>query len=86
MSQLTLRQIPRRVEQKLRFNARRSGLSLNKTAVSLLTRALGMEETQHGERKRDLSRFSGAMSNAQLKEFKSNTRSFETVDKELWKK
>ena len=86
MSQLTLRQIPARVERQLRVQARRSGRSLNKTAVSLISKALGLEETVRAERKRDLSRFSGTMSKEQLEEFDENTRCFETVDREIWKK
>jgi predicted nucleic acid-binding protein len=37
MSQFTLRQIPARVERQLRLQARKSGKSLNKTAVALET-------------------------------------------------
>ena len=57
MKQLTLRKIPARVEKQLRVHARRNGLSLNKTAVSLLSRALGVEEPGRSKHKRDLSSF-----------------------------
>ncbi|MBN2188454.1 MAG: hypothetical protein JW699_03290 [Chitinispirillaceae bacterium] len=85
MKQLTLRKIPARVEKQLRVHARKNRLSLNKTAVSLLSRALGAEEPARPEHKRDLSSFLGTMNPADLKEFESNTADFAKVDREMWK-
>ena len=85
MKQLTLRKIPARVEKQLRVHARKNGLSLNKTAVSLLSLALGVEEPCRSEHKRDLSSFLGTLNVKDLKEFETNTSDFAKVDREMWK-
>jgi hypothetical protein len=84
MSQITLRQIPAHLERQLRLQARKNGRSLNKTAVSLISKGLGLEEPVKVVRKRDLSRFSGTMSIAEVKEFEANTRDFSNIDREIW--
>ena len=84
MSQLTLRKIPAPVDKRLRLHARQAGQSLNKAAVQLLSRALGLEQPEHSRRKRDLSRFAGVMSEEQVREFEKNTQAFESIDREMW--
>jgi len=86
MNQMTLRHIPAPVEERLRLHARQAGQSLNKSAVQLLARALGLEPPSRARRKRDLSRFAGTMTEAQAREFEENTRAFETIDSEMWTK
>jgi plasmid stability protein len=85
MKQLTLRKIPARVEKQLRVHARKNGLSLNKSAVSLLSKALGVEEPVCYERKRDLSSFLGTLNQKDLKEFEADTADFAKIDREMWK-
>lgn len=85
MNQLTLRKIPARVEKQLRVHARKNRMSLNKTAVSLLSRALGVEEPGRTERKRDLTSFLGTLNPKDLKEFEATTADFAKVDREMWK-
>lgn len=84
MTQLTLRKIPVAVSRRLRQCARQDGQSLNRTAIVLLTRALGLEQPPPTKRKRDLSRFVGTLSAEQEREFQANTKAFEAIDKELW--
>lgn len=83
MSQITLRKIPARVEKQLRIQARKSGLSLSKTALSLISKALGTQESNCSKRKRDLSSFLGTMSAEELKAFALNTASFSQIDSEM---
>jgi hypothetical protein len=85
MKQLTLRMIPARVEKQLRFHARKNGLSLNKSAIALLSRSLGAEEPAVAERKRDLSFFLGTLNMKELEEFEANTADFSKIDREMWK-
>jgi len=84
MNQLTLRHIPAPVEHRLRVQARKSGQSLNKTAISLLAKAVGLQGNEGSKRKRDLSRFAGTMSSDEVAEFERNTRQFEAIDDEVW--
>jgi hypothetical protein len=84
MNQMTLRHIPAPVEKRLRLHARQAGQSLNKAAVQLLARALGLEQPVHSRRRRDLSRVAGTMSEEQVREFEKNTQAFESIDREMW--
>ncbi len=82
MNQLTLRQIPDTVEEKLRIKAAEEHQSLNKTAVSALAKGLGISD--FNSRKRDLSKFVGLWGRDEVVEFKKNTALFETIDTEIW--
>ena len=84
MSQITLRQIPAHLERQLRLQARKSGRSLNKTVLDLMSRGLGIDEPVKNERKRDLSRFAGTLTEAEVRKFESNTRAFSDIDPDLW--
>jgi hypothetical protein len=85
MNQMTLRKIPGSVERKLRLHAKQNNESLNQSIISLLSKALGVSDSSHPKRKRDLSRFMGAMSSDEAKKFNDNTSDFGKIDKELWK-
>lgn len=82
MNQLTVRHIPEPVAERLRELARREGMSLNRTVVSLLATGLGVEKPQ--PKRRDLSTIAGAWSEADAAEFDRNTALFEGIDEELW--
>jgi hypothetical protein len=84
MNQLTLRKVPVPVEKLLRAHARHNGQSINKAAVSLLSSALRVPGSGRTKRKRDLSRFVGTMTDAELRAFNRNIRAFGTIDKEMW--
>jgi len=85
MNQMTLRKIPASVERKLRLHAKQNNQSLNQSIISLLSKALGISDSSHPQRKRDLSRFMGAMSSDEAKKFNDATSDFGKIDKELWK-
>jgi len=82
MEQMTLRRIPDMVGKKLRDRSRRSGRSMNQTAIELLEEALGVRASEG--RKRDLSTFSGAWQEEEYREFERHTSQFENVDAEVW--
>jgi hypothetical protein len=83
MNQLTLRHIPKNTESLLRMAAKKSGKSLNKTAIDLINKSLGVSES--ARRKRSLAGCAGTWSKEEVDEFNANTRVFETIDPELWK-
>ena len=85
MAQMTLRRIPDEVEKGLRARARKTGHSLNRTAVELLRDALGVGRAADA-RRRDLSGFAGQWDRAEAGEFERNTRIFERIDPEVWSK
>ena len=82
MSQLTIRNIPPAVEARLRLEASRTGSSLNRTVIHLLTKATGVQPSQGP--KRDLSKLAGRWDVAQTTAFERATEIFEQVDQELW--
>ncbi len=82
MSQITLRQIPKDLESRLRTMARENHASLNKTIISILLKALGL--SSEGRKKRDLDDLSGSWDSSEAKEFEKNTAIFERIDQETW--
>ena len=82
MSQITLRQIPKDLETRLRAMAQESHTSLNKTIIAILLKAIGLSS---GERKkRNLDDLSGSWDSSEAEEFEKNTTVFERIDPEIW--
>ena len=84
IAQMTLRQVPEAVEKGLRLRARKEGHSLNRSAIELLEKALGIRAID--ARKRDLSHFAGQWSHEECRTFERNMRVFEKIDAEVWSK
>ena len=82
MRQLTLRQIPDLVEIGLRNLAKQRGQSLNKTAIFLLKKVLGLEKMD--KKQRDLSKLTGKWSEQEAENFNKNIEIFEQIDEEMW--
>jgi plasmid stability protein len=83
MSQITLRNIPRDLETRLRAMAQDSHTSLNKTIIAILLNALGLSSKER--KKRDLEDLSGCWSSSEMEEFETNTTVFERIDRDIWK-
>jgi len=82
MYQITLRQIPKRVETLIRSISEKQNKSINKTIIILLEKALGLKDNSN--KKRDLSKLSGTWGNTEFNEFEKNTKIFNKIDKEIW--
>lgn len=82
MKQITLRQIPKRVEDLIRSISEKQNKSINKTIIILLEKSLGLKNNSN--KKRDLSKFSGTWSSTEFNEFEKNTEIFNKIDKEIW--
>lgn len=83
MSQITLRNIPKELETRLRAMAQDNHTSLNKTIIAILFSALGL--SQKGGKRRDLDDLSGSWSAAEAEEFAVNTAVFQRIDPEIWR-
>lgn len=83
MNQLTLRHIPKNTESLLRSAAKKSGKSLNKTAIDLINKSLGASESSR--KKRSLADCAGTWSKEDVEEFNANNRVFEGIDPDVWK-
>jgi len=82
MKQITLRQIPKRVEDLIRSISEKQNKSINKTIIILLEKSLGLKNNPN--RKRDLSKLSGTWSSNEFNQFEKNTEIFNKIDKEIW--
>ena len=82
-AQMTLRQIPDAVEKGLRLRARKTGRSLNRSAIELIEEALGVRSGD--KKRRNLSGFAGRWNAEECAAFERNIRIFERIDQELWK-
>jgi hypothetical protein len=87
MNTFTLRQIPIPVERRLRQLARESRKSLNKTAIELLAKAVGIGpvEKKLMKKHRDVKSALRLWSHDEYQEFERNTKIFESIDKEMWR-
>ena len=87
MNTFTLRQIPLPVEKRLRQLARESRKSLNKTALELLSKAVGIGsvEKKTMRKLRDVKNALRPWSHEEYREFERNTKMFESIDKEIWR-
>jgi hypothetical protein len=83
MSQITLRKLPKNVEQQIRQIARENNTSINRTIIYLLKKSLGINDSV--EKRRDLSDLAGTWNEKDVIEFKENTKMFERVDDEIWR-
>ena len=83
MKTLTLRNVPDEVADQLAAMAKASRQSLNRTAVQVMQRSLGL--TTSPRRKRDLTAFFGDWSAEQAAEFDKAVSIFEEIDGEVWK-
>jgi hypothetical protein len=81
-SHLTIRNLPSEIAEALEQESRLRRLSINKTVIALLKRALSKEPGCLYDN--GLGKLAGTWSKAELKEFEAHTRRFETVDPELW--
>ena len=85
MKVITLRNIPPTIARHIEERSARSGLSLNKTVISILEEGLGISVS--GPRKvrhNDLDRFCGMWSEEQADEFDRSLAEQRRIDPEMW--
>ena len=82
MSQLTLRDVPQALDNRLRELARAQNRSLNRTVIGVLMESLHLGDGK--VRKRDLSDLAGTWSDEEAQEFEANTRALAQIDDEMW--
>jgi len=87
MNTFALRQVPLPVERGLRRLSRSSHQSMNKTAIGLPGKALGVgpEKTKTKTKKvRDVLSAVRTWTKQEYEEFRRNTKQFGRIDKEVW--
>jgi hypothetical protein len=87
MNTFTIRRMPIPVERTLRRLAQESHKSLNKTVLDLLAKATGvMAEEKNSSKRRDAAKVFRTWSASEYEDFQRNTRAFESIDEEMWRK
>ena len=84
MNQITLRYIPEFLDKAIRQISKKNKESINTTILSLLKKALGLDDKQP-DKKRDVSKLAGTWTRKDEIEFIKNTSVFEEIDEEIWK-
>ena len=89
MKQTTLRGIDPPLARRLRDEARRQGLSLNRTILRLLRQAMGLakpnEPSPGRQRFADLDHLIGTWSKEEADEFDRTLQRLRQIDKEMWR-
>jgi hypothetical protein len=89
MKQITLRGIPEEIEKKLKKEAERKGLSLNKAFLSLLAGSAGIRRNankRHKPLNHDLDHLSGKWTKEDAETFGKSLELQRRIDEALWKK
>lgn len=87
MYQITVRGIPPEIEKAIRNESKRKNISLNKTIVSLLKKAVGGRVKKSSKEivYHDLDHLSGAWSKEKAQQFERNLEDQRQIDKDVWK-
>jgi DNA polymerase III delta prime subunit len=82
---MTLRGIDEQLSQTLKELAHNQGISLNALTLRLIREATGVDKRKRTLVHHDLDILAGTWSKEDEEEFQVATRSFETIDDEMWK-
>lgn len=83
MKTMTIRNVPAELASALDAERRRRGLSLNRTALSLMQEALGLSTA--GSRSNGLRHLAGVWNADEFRQFEEAVAPFGEIDKDLWK-
>jgi len=85
---ITIRKMPRDLEQRIEAIAAEEGASLARTVIRLLMRATGLKQPElseaAGTRHHDLDDLAGTWSEQEAAEFDRSVDSQRSVDPEIW--
>lgn len=85
MKSISIHGLDDQLNQKIIEQARRKGLSLNKTIKALLEEALGLSADSARDHRDDFIEFLGVWRDEDVREFELATKDFQQIDPEDWK-
>lgn len=85
MKSISIHGLDDQLNQKIIEQARRKGLSLNKTIKALLEEALGLNTAGTKDHRDDFIEFLGVWRDEDVREFELATKDFQQIDPEDWK-
>ena len=83
MHAITLRNIPRELQEAIKRRARREGLSLNKTVQRMLEEVVGLKPSSSMQH-HDLDHLAGTWSDEEADAFDAALAEQRRIDPELW--
>lgn len=85
MRQLTVRGVDPQLAQRLDEEARRRGLSKNRTVLALLREALKLTRNQGPREYHDLDHLAGSWTHEEAEEFNKTLKEIRRIEPEMWK-
>lgn len=85
MKSISIHGVDDQLNKRIIEQARRKGLSLNKTIKSLLEEALGLNSAKAKDRRDDFLEFLGVWTEKDVREFELAAKDFQQIDPEDWK-
>ena len=85
MKSITIHNLEPELEKGITAEAKRLGLSLNKTIKKLLRDSMNLSPEKKSGKKADFSDLAGTWTQEEYDEFEKNTAIFEKIDEEMWK-
>ncbi len=84
MKSITIHNLDKTLDMKIRERARKSGLSLNKTIQSVLRESFGLSSGPSPDHSADFDEFLGVWSKHDADSFAKNNSSFSKIDESDW--
>ncbi len=85
MKTLTIRNIDDDLSNILKEKAKTGGTSLNACVINLLKQITGLSKQQFSKKYSDLDFLAGTWEEKDYNEFNNNVKSFNEIDKDIWK-
>ena len=86
MKQLTVRGVDPQLEFRLKQEAQRRGLSMNRTVLAMLRQTLGLAHAEGKPREyHDLDHLAGKWSKEEADAFDKTLKEIRRIDPEIWK-
>jgi len=85
MAQITLRGLDPEMENEIRNAAQKSGKSLNRVILDILSRHIGFQKSNKSSPADSLKRLAGGWSEKDASNFLESIKSCEQIDEEMWK-
>jgi hypothetical protein len=85
MKSITIHGVDDPLVELIKSKAQSEGLSVNQTIKKILESSLGVKPRQASDKRGDFEEFCGIWTEADLAEFKENTKEFREVDPGDWR-
>ena len=85
MVQITVRGLEPEIEKEIRGKAQKSGKSLNRVILDMISNNTGTKKTEKKPPAASLKKLAGGWDEQEYLEFMASIKSCEQIDEEMWK-